>query len=307
MKDTYHILLISLFIISINFNAYCQVREILPPPLSSSASLTQNVGYTQVTIEYSRPNLNGRVMYSELAQAGQVWRTGANWSTKLSVSDDIFIEGLNLKKGVYSIWTKPGEDEWEIIVNDTIAWGTQYNQIKDHDLLHFKVKPKKNDRSIETFEMRFTEVNRNQAVLGLYWSNVIVEILIEDNYEDKLKNFVIKTIDSLEHLTPSNRLDSLRISTKYFRAAIFNSTYTQNLDDALIWIDKSILLNSFKPNDHPLLFAKAQILDGLNRKDEALRIAKLSLRSLQNSGGRGNSREASQKTIDFIKSLESKR
>jgi hypothetical protein len=52
-------------------------------------------------------------------------------STRLTVVEDIHIEGKNLPAGKYSIYSIPGKKEWTVIINNKIQWGTIYNQEED--------------------------------------------------------------------------------------------------------------------------------------------------------------------------------
>ncbi len=62
--------------------------QIKTPAASPAATIKQTIGFTDVTIEYSRPRLRDRDMFTDLTRVGEVWRTGANMSTKISFSTD---------------------------------------------------------------------------------------------------------------------------------------------------------------------------------------------------------------------------
>ena len=82
---------------------------------------------TYVKITYSQPHKHGRDIFGSLVPFGQVWRTGANEATELTLSRDIKINGLDLKAGTYSLFTIPGKDAWTILINaDLGLWGA-YN------------------------------------------------------------------------------------------------------------------------------------------------------------------------------------
>ena len=50
-------------------------------------------------IVYSRPQKNGRQVFGELVEFGQVWRLGANEATEIEVYKDCKVNGQKLKKG----------------------------------------------------------------------------------------------------------------------------------------------------------------------------------------------------------------
>ena len=91
------------------FSLNAQIRTPQPSPTSK---IEQSVGLSTITVEYSRPGVKGRKVYGDLVTFGQPWRTGANQGTKLTFSDDVKINGKDIKKGKYSLFTIPGENEW---------------------------------------------------------------------------------------------------------------------------------------------------------------------------------------------------
>ncbi|TMN75494.1 hypothetical protein CWB64_18615 [Pseudoalteromonas sp. S410] len=82
----------------------------------------------RIELTYSRPNIKGRPLFkegSELAPLGKLWRTGANAATRLYFSDNVMMGGKLLDTGSYVLYTIPGKETWEIIVNKGLNnWGT---------------------------------------------------------------------------------------------------------------------------------------------------------------------------------------
>jgi len=77
-----------------------------------------------VVIEYGRPNVKEREVWGGLVPYGEVWRTGANEATTITLSADATIGGEMLPAGTYSLFTIPGEDEWTVIFNKVASqWG----------------------------------------------------------------------------------------------------------------------------------------------------------------------------------------
>ncbi|HKP87240.1 MAG TPA: DUF2911 domain-containing protein [Blastocatellia bacterium] len=78
----------------------------------------------KITIDYGRPNLQGRDMLSK-AQAGTVWRLGMNQATQLETTGDLTVAGKQLKAGKYSLWAKKtGDNTWVLAFHPTVPnWG----------------------------------------------------------------------------------------------------------------------------------------------------------------------------------------
>jgi hypothetical protein len=84
-----------------------------------------------ISIEYGRPSLKGRPD-SEVMPAGQVWRTGADEATTLRTDRTLVFGTLTLEPGAYTLWTIPGDKQWELVINrQTGQWGTAYQQKED--------------------------------------------------------------------------------------------------------------------------------------------------------------------------------
>jgi hypothetical protein len=114
---------------------------------SPPATVTQTIkGGVNVTIDYSQPSVKGRTIGgSEIAPYGQVWRTGANEATTISVSAPVTIEGKALAAGKYCLFTIPTATTWTIIINKTLTlpngkptWGA-YTYKQDADVLRVDV------------------------------------------------------------------------------------------------------------------------------------------------------------------------
>lgn len=141
---------------------------------SPKSVLTQTVGLTDISVTYSRPGLKGREM-TKLAPYDKVWRTGANNATELKISNPINIGGKELAAGTYSLYSIPGDDEWTIIVNSKLSWGTQYDQ--KEDVMRFQAKAMKTAETTETFTIQVTDLDANgkDANLELRWGQVSVK------------------------------------------------------------------------------------------------------------------------------------
>lgn len=139
-----------------------------PPRQATGAA-----GGAQITIDYGSPSVRGREIWGALVPYGEVWRTGANEATTISLDKDVMVEGKKLPAGKYSVFTIPNKDKWTIIFNSvTEQWGAyEYNQAKD--ALRVDVKPKMTDKPVEALE--FT-VNGDGFVIR--WEKVEVPVKV---------------------------------------------------------------------------------------------------------------------------------
>lgn len=155
--------------------AFAQERGNEKPRMSPNATVSQTIGTTDITITYGRPAVNDRTIFGDLVPYGEVWRTGANESTALVISDDVSIEGNHLEAGTYSLYTIPGKEEWTIIINSNLSWGTQYDKSKD--VLRFTVEPQQANH-IERLLFFFEDVDTESATVVLHWETTKVPFTI---------------------------------------------------------------------------------------------------------------------------------
>jgi hypothetical protein len=129
-----------------------------------------------VKITYSRPQKNGREIFGEKVPYGKVWRTGANEATEIKVYQKITLGGAKLKKGTYSLFTVPGEKEWEIIISKDLDYWGAYSYKPENDLLRLTVPARTTDEVVEAFTIQLKADGDNQALLILAWDQTRVEV-----------------------------------------------------------------------------------------------------------------------------------
>jgi hypothetical protein len=166
------ITILSLSVISLTACAQ-QDKSKRPSPPAIEKETTQN-GVT-ISIDYSQPSLNNRMIGTELAKYGEVWRTGANEATIFEIDKDVKINNQNLAAGKYALFTIPNEKEWVIIFNKTWKqWGSFSYKEKD-DVLRVTTTPMQSDTSKE--KMTF-EIDKNGKV-SLQWGTLIVPFTVQ--------------------------------------------------------------------------------------------------------------------------------
>ncbi len=168
--------LVALAVLCISELGFAQERSNDQHRVSPNASVSQTIGTTEVTITYGRPAVNGRQIFGELEQFGEVWRTGANESTAITFSDDVEIEGESIDAGTYSLYSIPGEEEWTIIINEKLSWGTQYDQ--NEDITRVKVTPEEGQQ-VEQFMIYFEDVSEESGTIVLHWDDVKVPFTVK--------------------------------------------------------------------------------------------------------------------------------
>lgn len=129
-----------------------------------------------VRVVYSRPQLKGRSV-SELAPAGEVWRTGANEAVEITFYKDAKVGDADVKAGTYSLFTIPGKSEWTVILNSSLnQWGA-YSYNKKADVARAQAKASTDSESLDAFSIAFKEIDGG-AHLVMAWGTTRVSLPI---------------------------------------------------------------------------------------------------------------------------------
>ena len=211
-------------LVSCGLTANAQIKTPQPSPTSK---IEQVVGLTDVTVEYSRPGMRGRTIFGDLVPYGQVWRTGANANTKITFSDNVTVDGKELKKGTYAIYTIPGEKSWEVIFySDSNNWGTPQKWDESKVAAKTTVEVLEMPMKVETFTITFDDLATGSAVLGMLWENVYAGV----KFEVPTDAITTKSIETVMAGPSSN---------DYFQAATYYHTEGKDLKQALAWMQKA--------------------------------------------------------------------
>lgn len=126
---------------------------------------------------YSRPQVNGRMIFGNLVEYGKVWRLGANEATEIEFFQNVKINNSKIKKGRYTLYAIPEAENWTIILNKELdIWGSfRYDSTKD--ILRVKVPVQKQTDSTENFSIYFDKADSTVA-LNIIWENVKVSLPI---------------------------------------------------------------------------------------------------------------------------------
>lgn len=256
---------------------FAQSSRLRFPAASPSCTLTQRVGLTDITISYSRPGVKGRPIFGGIVPYGQVWRTGANQSTKISFSTPVKLEGAEIPAGTYALYTIPDANEWTIILSkNTRLWGSFGYDPKD-DLVRFKVAPVPFPTHIETFTIAFSDIRDQSANLVLLWEKTCIPIHLEVDLVSKLAPQIEAA------MAPANKPSA----GLCFQAATFYFNHDLDLKKALAWVNTGLEGNPRIA--YEMLHLKAQILAKQGDKAGAIAAARESKELAIKAEGPGSS------------------
>lgn len=253
-----HVLFITGSVLAATLFAQSQLE--LPQP-SPASTVKQRVGVTDVTIDYSRPSVNGRAIFGDLVPYGKVWRTGANSATKITFSTDVKFGGASVPAGSYALFSIPGRDQWVVILNKvTGQWGA-YSYDEKNDFVRVEAKPGALSEPVETFTIGVNDIRDNSATLNLMWDKTRVPVKLEVDLSP-----VIAQVGAAM-ANPNEK-------SPYVPAAMFYYEQNHDLPQALKWIDAAIAAN---PKAFYFVYRKALIQEKMGDKAGALATAQASL------------------------------
>ena len=241
--------------------AAAQAQLTTPQP-SPTATISQKLGLTDISVTYSRPGAKDRVVFGELVPFGKVWRTGANKATSVTFSTDVNVGGKDVKAGTYSLFTIPNETEWTIILNsNTELWGAgKYEEATD--VARFTIKPTALSDNVETFTIDFSHLVGPNGHMNLSWENTHVAIAVKTD----VNGMIEKQIKEILVDGPS--------AGTYYNAARFYLENDKDLSQALTWMNVAIEKRS---DAFWYVHHKAKIQAQMGKTKEAIATAEKSL------------------------------
>lgn len=237
-----------------------------PRTPSPAASVTQTIGISTVTVNYSRPSVKGREIWGALvpygwnvqpfgAQNSAPWRAGANENTTISFSHDAKVEGHAVPAGTYGLFFTINKDNTgEVILSkDYKSWGSFWYDPKQ-DFMKANIQL----QDIPLTEMLtydFINDTKTSAELVLNWEK---------------KQFPVKIEFDVDKIVMDNAAEQLKNTVGfswqgYSSAANYAIQNNVNLDQALVWIDQAIAQN----NSFTTLSVKSNILKAQGKTGEA--------------------------------------
>lgn len=200
----------------------------LPAP-SPAASVSQTVGLTDFKIEYSSPAVSGRKIWGELVPYGQLWRTGANRSTKVTFSKPVTIAGNKVEAGSYSIFMTPTAETWTVVLNSKSELSGTSGYDAANNVATFSVNPQACEMR-ERLSFQIVNFSAENAEIWMEWEKVRIVIPVQlATHEQAMAN--VKKILDFPWIANRN-------------AARYLLENKKDMNEALGYINKSIELKN---------------------------------------------------------------
>ncbi len=180
---------------SVSTLSFAQLQAPAPSP---SAYVSQNVGFTKISIDYSSPAVKGRKVFGELEKYGVTWRAGANGPTIIEFSTGVSIAGKNIGAGKYSLFITPqASGDWTIHLNGkanaVFAYmkdgGIDEEAMAKDDAVAIKVTPMAAPETFERLAYFISAGNNKVATVSFMWADVMLLFEVDTQVDQKMEQF----------------------------------------------------------------------------------------------------------------------
>ena len=240
---------------------------------TKKATVSEQIGFTEVTITYHRPSVKGREgkIWGEIVHKGfsdqgfgrgnpAPWRAGANENTIIEFANDVKVEGQPLSKGKYGFFIAYDPLESTVIFSKrSDAWGSFFYDERE-DALRVKVKPQHTEYLVENLKYEFTGQTANSASITLSWERLSISFRVEVDLQKQQFEALLTEAQNPRGFTSQG----LIIAAKW----TLENNY--EVEKGLEWATTAS--NQKFPGDpssFQALSIKARILDRLGRSDES--------------------------------------
>jgi hypothetical protein len=214
--------------VAVTFGARRAAAELELPRPSPFAKVSQQVGLTEITVDYSSPGVKGRKIWGAVVPYDQMWRTGANQATKITFSKDVTFAGKPVPAGTYALFTIPTKGDWTIVLNkkaDQSGTGRDYKA--DLDLLRVQLRPKPAPFR-ERMTFLFSDFTDDKTTLDLEWDKLRLSIPVTMATGAEVQAAIAAAVDGTWRV--------------YANAARYMLDTKKDYDGGLKYIDQSLAI-----------------------------------------------------------------
>lgn len=213
-----------------------------PRTASPSASVTQTIGISTVTVNYARPAVRGREIWGALVPFGwnvqgfggqkeAPWRAGANENTVITFSHPVKVEGKTVPAGSYGLFfTINPDNSGEVVLSrDYRSWGSYWYE-PSRDQVRAPIRLREIAHT-EFLTYDFINLTKNTTELVLNWEK---------------KQFPVKLEFAVDEIVMANAEEELKGEAGFspqgpMSAASYALDNNINLEKAMEWIDQALV------------------------------------------------------------------
>jgi len=253
--------LLGLLLITV-MSAITYAQNVTIPNVSQKSVITQRLGLSDVTITYHSPSTQGRKIFGGIVPYGNIWRAGANENTTIHFTHDATVQGKKIAAGTYGLFITPSESEVKLLFSKYYkSWGT-VSPVEEDLELTVTVKPEAIPFQ-EWLSYDFTDRSSSSLTATLQWEKTRIPFKIEFDIVNTVINNFRQELKGLAGFGWQGHMQAARYCLQ-------NDT---NLDEAMIWIEKSLASSKGFSNlqvKAGLLYKKGDIAGATKIMEEAI-------------------------------------
>jgi len=197
------------------------------PRESPIGKVSQQVGLTEIAVEYGSPAVKGRKIWGAAVPYDKLWSLGAYQATKIRFSRDVTVGDKPVPAGTYALFAIPSKSAWTLVLNknaDQLGSGHDYKS--ELDVARVQVHPKAGALH-ERLGFSFATFTDDEASLEIAWEKLSVAIPIHLNTTEE----VLSNISALDNTWRA-----------YANAARYMLETKKDYDVGIRYIDQSVTL-----------------------------------------------------------------
>lgn len=170
------------------------------PAASPAAQVSQVVGFTKISIDYSSPAVKGRKVFGELEKFGAPWRAGANSPTTIEFSTAVNIEGTDIGPGKYTLFITPqASGDWTIHLNSKgnaiyaymVDGKVDGNALAKDDAISIKAAPTTATETKERLTYTISAEDNKVARVTMEWDKTRLSFMVDTQVDKKINGFKV--------------------------------------------------------------------------------------------------------------------
>jgi DUF2911 family protein len=228
--------------------------ELELPRENPVARLSQQIGLTEISVEYGSPAVRGRRIWGGIVPYGKPWSPGSYQAAKVRFSRDVTVAGMSVAAGSYALFLIPTKAAWTIALNknaEQLASGRDYKP--ELDAGRAQLRPKSGPQR-ERLAFTFATFDDDEASLELTWDKLTVAIPVRVHTTQE----VLANIGALDNTWRA-----------YANAARYMLETKKDYDTGLRYVNQSLALRE----DWYNLWIKALLLAAKAEYKNAVQVA----------------------------------
>ncbi len=231
-------------VICLQAKVIAQTQVVHTPRTSPRAKISQTIGITDVTINYSRPGVRGREIWGNLVfgmhnpgwgtAKSAPWRAGADENTVITFSTDVKLNGVQVKAGSYGLFMVVEADgAIEILLcSNNESWGAYFfdeNEIVARASSSWQEHP-----FTEYLEYEFNDFTETSVYCALNWEEKSIPFEIEVDINKTVVNQLRNDLRGTARFSFVGPLE----------AADWCVSNNTNLEEALEWAKLAVTMDN---------------------------------------------------------------